>query len=429
MKYILSFFLLFLLSIGTSSAAYIDQFYYDIGGGALSDGVLDDWQTFSIDLDAHAGSSYSCGDFDLDESIKSLVKDLSAVPDQFEAYIRVAAFDLLQSLIAIAIQRAAPGVYEFLNNSFLRHKEFLELKVASCERTESLVANGEIKKMADFSKMIQWQRSAQNGESVQDAAESAKSVDAGIPWVGGTDKGGYLQESLKLTTDSVKQGYETLVNKVAGKNYDPQTSPILKYFPAKEVAVNWSIETFGDKTISLKHGSSSQTGSGLSAQISMNTGKIEQVLNSVITNPSAATVDQLNSLSTPNYRMNLVALRAIAAQPAEQQVIIKKRLASEISTLQNIEKAFVVRDLLVSGINDPHIYFSPLKGDHYDSLLDQIDNEIRTARDRAAIRKEFVGDLLVSIFDQRDRHENQRGKLPSGKKPVEMLPSGAGILK
>lgn len=423
-KRLLTLGLLACFSLPAFGQTYSDKFYYEIGGGQLSDTALSDWNAFTLDLDPYASSRYSCGDFDLDESLKALIRDIADVPDEFEEYLKVAGIDLLYGLVALSIQKAAPGVYEYLTNAYIRHKEFLQLKLANCRRAEALLANGDINKLADLAKLIEWKKAIEQGKSVQDAEAEVDGTE-GIPWVDGEYYGGEGQDPIKLVEHSTVKGYENLYG---GTNAGgPTDSSIAYYFPASADAKDWAVEVFGDKIISFVDDNQSITGSGLQASISASTVEIAEILERVVPNPTAASKEELNQLSTPNYRVTVSALAAIGARKIGQQEVLKSRLASEIATLQSIEKAYIVRDLIVSATDEPHIYFGPLKDDHYAGLVAQIDDGIEVARNKAKVRNEFMGQLLITTFDTRDEMEDQPSNLPGSVEPKETL-RGTGVL-
>ena len=416
-----------LLSTQAQAQSYADGFYYEIGGGQLSDTALTDWNEFTLDLDPYLSSQYSCGDFDLEESIKALIKDIANIPDEFEEYLKVAVIDLLYGLIALSIQKAAPGVYEYLTNSFIRHKEFLNLKLANCQQIEALLADGEITKLADLAKMIKWRKGAEAGIPIHEADEEVNPAE-GIPWVGGEYRGGDGQEAINLVEDMVKAGYENIL----GSNRVPPSaiadySPIAYYFPDDLAAFSWAVEVFGDKIITFVGQNQSITGSGLQTQIARKSFDLIITLEAVMANPAGATQDDLNQLSTPNYRMTVEALQAIAARSPAQRKIVVNRLASEIANLQEIEKTFIIRELLISALDEPHLFYSTIKDDYFLDLIDELDDHIKVARDRAAVRDEFVGNTLIKVFDTRDQREYQPNTTPVKVDPVETL-DGSGVI-
>ncbi len=403
-----------------------ESLYYEIGGGRLSDTALNDWNEFTVDLNAYASGAYSCGDFDIGESIKAKVRELRNVPDEFEEYLKVAALDYIYGLIALSIQKAAPGAYEYLTNSYLRHKEFVQLKVASCQQIERLVQNNGIKEFKDLAKLVQWQKGAEAGESVQEA-EAKADASQGIPWVDGDYYGGEGQEPIKMVEHTVTKGYEFLTGSTAANGDD--TSSIRSAFPKSLDAVTWAVEVFGEKLISFTKPSQSITGSGLYAEISKSTEERLITLEKVLKKPTAATKAELDSLSTPAFRVTPEALSAINSQSPEGQVLIKNRLASEIATYQAIERAYFIRSLVVAALDEPNFYFTSVMPKHFDTFIGRIDDGIMVARNRAKIRQEFVGDLMIDTFKRKEEVENRLESLPDTFQPQEKTPDGAIIEK
>jgi integrating conjugative element protein (TIGR03755 family) len=424
MKKLISFYLTAMCLLSQPAFAVGESLYYEIGGGRLSDTALNDWNEFTIDLDAYASGSYSCGDFDIGESIKAKVRELRNVPDEFEEYLKVAALDYIYGLIALSIQKAAPGAYEYLTNAYLRHKEFVQLKVASCRQIERLVQNNGIKEFKDLAKLIQWQKGAEAGESVQEA-EAKADASQGVPWVDGEYYGGDNQDPIKLVEHSVAKGYEFLTGSTAANGDD--TSSIRSAFPNSSDAVDWAVQVFGEKLITFTKPSQSITGSGLYPEISKSTDERLATLDKVLRKPTAATKAELDSLSTPGFRVTPEALSAINSQSPEGQNLIKNRLASEIATYQAIERAYFIRSLVVAALDEPNFYFTAVMPKHFDVFIGRIDDDIKVARNRAKIRQEFVGDLMIDTFKRKEEVENRLENLPDTFQPQEQTPDGAII--
>ena len=403
-----------------------ESLYYEIGGGRLSDTALNDWNEFTVDLDFYASGSYSCGDFDIGESIKAKVRELQDIPDEFEEYLKVAALDYIYGLIALSIQKAAPGAYEYLTNSYLRHKEFVQLKVASCQQVERLVQNNGIKEFKDLAKLVQWQKGAEAGEAVQEA-EAKADASQGIPWVDGVYHGGVGQDPIKLVEHSVAKGYEFLTGSIVANGDD--TSSIKSAFPNSSDAVAWATQVFGEKLITFTTPSQSITGSGLYPEISKTTDERLVTLDKVLRKPTAATKAELESLSTLAFRVTPEASSAINSQSPDAQMLIKNRLASEIATYQAVERAYFIRSLVVAALDEPNFYFTSVMPRHFDSFIERIDDGIQVARNRAKIRREFVGDLMIDTFKRKEEVENRFENVPDTYQPQEKTPDGAIIEK
>ena len=62
-----------------------------------------------------------------------------------------------------------------------------------------------------------------------------------------------------------------------------------------------------------------------------------------------------------------------------------------------------------------------------DSFIGRIDDDIKVARNRAKIRQEFVGDLMIDTFKRKEEVENRLENLPDTFQPQEKTPDGAII--
>ena len=416
--------LVFTIAVTSPAHATNDQLYYRIGGGQLSDSALAHFNTFEIDLDVYASGQYSCGDFDISESIKELIKEIENIPDEFEEYLKVASLDLLYGLIALSIQKAAPGVYEYLTNAYARHKEFIQLKLATCRNIETLVRNNGIQEFKDLAKIIQYRRGVETGQPIQEA-ERAATPEQGIPWIEGRYHGGAGQPPILLVEHSVRTGYQHINGGLTASG--DASSTLAQVFPTAASAQAWATAVYGEKIISLVDPSRSETGSGLQAQIAETEIVINETLAAVLNNPTGASAAQLDTLSTPSFRITPAALAAINSQNADARAVFKHRLASEIATYQAIEKAYLIRSFLVSALDHPHFYFTEVMPAHIAHYLDRIDDGIRVARDRARLRREFVGGLMLEALRRSEDIEQQSVNLPQGYRPQETLPGGGTV--
>ena len=400
----------------TTQAQYSDQtgFYYEIGGGALTDPALMDWNEFIIDLDAYAGAEYSCGQFDLEESLKRLIRDIKSVPDEFLQYLEVAIIDLLYGLGAIALQKAHPGLYEFLTNSFIRHKEFLQASLANCEKVQELHAEGQLQSLRDYAKLIQWRKGIERGEAVHETEEAVKESNGkeGVPWVNGEYRAGEGQEPISLVEDLVGLGYENVYG--TASQATPAESALYKYFPDVIDAIDWAIDVLGERVITFSGVNQFTTGAGLYSKIAASTEELKLVLDEIYDNPSQASEEQLRTLSTPNFEITASILEKSQKLSDEEKEWFKQRLASEAATAQEMERAYIVRELLMGATDDPNIYYSPLIAQVFQELVPEIDDQIETARGRTQIRTEYIGGLLAKTANQVNIRENITSPTPTG---------------
>ena len=87
MKKISLFTIALVLCLFLSPANSNDRLYYQIGGGRASDDTFKNFNSFKLNLDPYVSGNYSCGNFDIAESVKALISELSDVPDEFAEYL------------------------------------------------------------------------------------------------------------------------------------------------------------------------------------------------------------------------------------------------------------------------------------------------------------------------------------------------------
>ena len=399
-----------------------DSLYYQIGGGKANDDTFRNFNSFTLNLDPYVGGNYTCGNFDITESVNQLVSELSSVPDEFAEYLQVAALDLLLGLAAVSLQKAAPGIYEFLTNSYARHKEYVEVRLASCRELERTIDSGEINGFRDLAKLVSWRRSAETDTSIQEAEEEATG-EAGVPWING-NAGGVGQEPIKIVADSITAGYS---NMFGSGGPDASSGFAGTQFSTADEASAWAVKVLGEKFITFVDDSSTESGGGLLSVVAPEAEEVLTVINDIIDNPVAATPDQLDLLSTPFYRITPTVLETINSNNSTSRNILINRLASEISIYRNIERAFFIRSVLRSSLDHSAISFHNEAPRMVREMIAELDDDIMTIRARNDIRKEFVGNLLqYSIENAQNIESSADLAVPQGR-ARETLPDGSII--
>jgi len=113
------------------------------------------------------------------------------------------------------------------------------------------------------------------------------------------------------------------------------------------------------------------------------------------TKPSPA---ELTKVSAPGTQLTREVLDAVRKLPPGDQAVAVGKLAGEAATAVNVEKALMVRRLLLAGYQEPHVYASPA-GQDIQRLIGVIDREIDQLLYEVRIRKELFAGTAGTLLD------------------------------
>jgi integrating conjugative element protein (TIGR03755 family) len=262
-----------------------------------------------------------------------------------------------------------------------------------------------------LSKSYTWKDQAgktQTGSSNIDVLQALGVVektggDNGVPWAGGTKAGGQGQPPIKLVSDVARAGYNIEQNQtlnILGKDDGDTASLVAKSWKNPQDAVAFAVAVLGDMEIATKSGATPNVtpGHGLLPQIEKDRAAISTKLAALVKGDAPPTPDNLAQASSPHTVLNRDVLEAIRKlSPAEQPIAVGK-LASEAAVAANVERALMLRRLLLAGWGEPHIYAAGV-GEDIHRLVAILDREVDQLLYESRVRKELLTSTAAALLE------------------------------
>ena len=403
-----------------SANANNSQFYYEIGGArSISAPLNKNVLNLKIGGSSDYGLGFSCGKFNPTLAIKNLLNGFKDIPDDLVNGGLSAVNASIGSLPALILQRMNPGLYDLFQNGKLRAEAQLNIANKTCEQMESDIRSGKnpYSGWTDLSKALDWKvqmGGASYASSSVDVTEAKKTVESnngnnGIPWLDGIRAGGASQESIKVTNDIVKAGYNLTLNRNSNASTAPTIPSRLREVWAKpDDASKWVVDVIGDAHIKTSDNHATETipGHGLRPKIQKEIASISTDMTKIIQGTTDASLSHVVSISSEDVLVNYDVIQAIRElEPSEQSIAISK-LSSEVAMSRVLEKALFARRMLLTGLREPNVSKTPpavaIAKDAIQTLDQEIENVLFEKRIRTELSSKTAG-VILAIKEQRDR--------------------------
>lgn len=390
------------------------RWYYHIGGAdavlpALNRGATSVRLGGSIDLGL---GGLNCNGFDFGANISHA---LDGAVDKVEALITEAGQNLISALPGLIIQRASPSLYELYQEVASYAEAAISLATKSCEQMQSDMAAGRNPFDGWLTASMEYNMKNKAGDNASgtrtiDVISAVRDVQAdggkkGVPWVDGQKAGGdgaSHQPPIRVVTDVVTAGYNLTLGKSmdllnTGKAPQDTDTRLGQVFKTPKEAADWAVDVLGD--IEIKSGAPGATpGHGLGPKIEKDRDAMTEALAKLVSGATKPSPAELAKVSAPGTGLTREVLEAIRKLPAADQAVAIGKLAGEAATAANVEKALMVRRLLLSGFQEPHVYASPA-GQDIQRLVGVIDREIDQLLYETRIRRELFAATAGTLLD------------------------------
>lgn len=393
----------------TSGSVLSDYVHYSIGGGAAVSPPPTGKIPNVYSLGVGWKSDLMCGNFDIKLTIKNQLNGITEGFKDLYSNVIESATGAVASLPAMIIQRANPQLYDILSNGLYQGKiDFSRLKT-SCEEMSN--------QLADYAMDSQWAKMAglENYKSITseepDAVKAKKKSEKeggnkGVPWIGGTKKGGKNQEPIDVIKDVVSAGYNMALGRaVTNTNSAAQCDGMLcTEWKSPADAAKYAQEVLGSTTLKTCQEcdddmpSISQAGRGLAPQIEKSTidkaTKLEEALNS-----KSITVNMLNELSTSSISITRGLLETLRQDP--DAPILAARLAQELAISKEMEKALMLRRVILMGMKEPNVAKNDPAQANLETILKRLDLEIEQVRLEMDLQRNISSNTALMILNNR----------------------------
>jgi len=410
---------LLILSSSAYGANYLtggvsDLLYYKIGGGSVMGSNYALSKPHSIGLGVKWNANLMCGNFDIKSTVSNQLNGVTEGFNKMMGEVVANAQGAVASLPALIIQRANPQLYDLLTNGVLQGKlDYGDIKM-SCKQ----MAN----KMADYADSAGFTQAAkaENFTNLLSQSVDAIRIDKlleeegskyGLTWLGGNKKGGDNQEPIKITSDVVLAGYNTLINRNVTDTSsvtDPQSKGgIYQTWQAPSDAQAWIIDVIGEREMASSSNSSGN-----------NSGKAGRGLNPITQDYYESNYEKLVDLINDTTEINDSSLTSLNKGPLNvtrgvietlredsERGILANRLASEMALAQAIDEALMARRILLAGRKEPNIAKNDIAQAKIVSQIAELDMEINQVKLEYDMRKSISGNTLSIIHERKLERE------------------------
>jgi integrating conjugative element protein (TIGR03755 family) len=401
------------------------DFYYKIGGArSISLPPNINVQTRTLSGSLEYGLGYSCGNFDPTLGLANILNSLQGAGNNLVNGAVGAVQAAIGGLPALIMQRIDPGMYDLFQNSVIRAEATLSLANKSCEQYEQEIKRGlnPYAEWTDMSKVVDWKvQMGPNGygSSNVDVAQAKENVERsnggnGLPWIGGNKAGGKNMEAIKATYDVVKAGYNITLNRAANDDSAPNipnnaTPPrLVEVFNDPDDASKWAVDVIGDAHIYTHDNRPVETvpGHGLLPKIGNEMKGTLQKLTNLVTGNTQTTTENLGEASSNAVLINQDVIKAIQSlKPGEQSIAISK-LASEVAMASVVEKALLIRRMLITASREPNVAHSPAPP-QIEQSISRLDREINDIMYERRIHNELASQTPAAILALQAEHDSR----------------------
>lgn len=412
-----------LVSLGLSlnsatGSANNTRFYYQIGGAtSIMAPANVNATTAPLTGSFQLGLGYSCGKFDPVVGLKSAINQAADIG----TLITHALQGMIAALPMLILQRVNPGLYDLVQNMIIKGEAMVALANTSCEQMEREIKKGNnpYEVWTDLSKMYDWKLQMGQGNEAVTVAKSnveANNGSSGVPWVGGNNAGGFNQTPLRLTSDIVKAGYNLNLNRSVTDtaSYTPpngQNPRLGQIWASPADAAAWATAVLGDVHIATydTHPQNSRPGMGLLPSIQLDQTGLELRLKKLVNKTVTPDLTNLKDVSSNELLITQDVIQSIQELSPTEQAIAMSKLASEVAMSNSIEKAMLVRRMLLTGKREPNV-IKTAAINHIDANIAELDKEIDNVLFEKRVHHDLASNTAGLLLDLAAQHQN-RGKV------------------
>ena len=373
--------------------------YYSLGGpkATSSPASIDsslDWLRTKSNLTSSVCGSFNPS-FDIQDMLSNQLNDtltsLAAFPQT-----------VTSALPGYILCRAKPGMCQLLQHYVVRAEKKWDISVKSCEETMEALADGNdpFQDLMKISRVQAWQEHATLGSSATVAKRRADNADGCIDWVEGKKSGCKGKNPIWLLTDTTKTGWCLLLKRnpgCKGISSSSKSEPYLqKLWPTPESASDWVSDVLGDYRVQAGENSSTVSGTGLLPKVDLETDQVHARLTEIVYSGTSPTESDMEQLRSNRIALSPSLIDALRDLPDRDFLIM--RLASEIALARIIERAFLARRLLLSGLMEPNIQNSGTASETIHKQIEILEREIERVTFEMQISKRLVSDTVLSVL-------------------------------
>lgn len=392
------------------ASAVDDEFYYLLGGGEpVTRSASNRPQTFELGGSVAWNTDLMCGNFDMSLSVEEQLQGIKGSFSDLMDNVISAATGAVASLPALVIQKVNPALYDLLQNGVLQASEEFHLAQTSCEEIvgimdEAISHNG----WESVAKGGYWGAESSAGSEILQTRTSADTagIDAGVIWVEGAQRGGRGQAPIELVGDTVRAGYNQLLQRNPANNTSMAAScadaPICEYWPNPTAMSDWVIDVIGEKKIRTCEACdkiSARPGMGLNHQLGIEQALIAADLEALVLSNDAPTAAELEAVSGgPGMLLSRRVIEAIREENEHEQMVLINRLSAEMALSRTMERAMIARRALISGMKEPNVANLQIAQEDLAPFVADLEQEIENMLFEIEVRDRVATNTAVQLL-------------------------------
>jgi integrating conjugative element protein (TIGR03755 family) len=384
--------------------------YYLVGGGDPSPlSANPNSINLKFGLSGNAFLSYSCGKFSVGDAFSYYMSEFRNLGSTITAAIGAA----VAALPMYVFQRAQPGLYEIFQSYWAKAQVAISAALKTCEEMEAQIKAGQ-NPYDDYIQLAKgegWKFQANSGNNVIRSKEevAANGGRSGVQAWQGLQKGGRGQEPLRLVHDTAVVGYNATMNKLPATDKDivyPPTNRLANLWSSPRAAADWGVSVLGDQEITTCEdpdcgradggtGKSLATGLGLQPKYEASVVEVTTAMNALVTTGDTSYANLL-AASAPGVGIGKDLIDALRRLPPETRETMTARVAREVALAKTIERAFMLRNLLLTGMTAAN-YEKPV--DDARKRVEQLNRYIDDLMFEQRVRKEIVSTTAQLLLE------------------------------
>ena len=388
--------------------------YYEIGGAqAVSPPPNSRYSRVTLDASAELRLGYSCGHFDPVLSVTNILDDIAQGAEDMVDAMVLAAQAAIANLPAYILQRANPGLYDLFQNALLKAEETVNLATKTCQQMEAEVAQGKdpYREWVQLAMGNDWRMILGSEPDVVKAKAQVEDDggDNGVPWLGGR-QGGLGQSPINVIGDTVLAGYNLLLNRPLTATDPPvlagaELPQLAILWAAPDEAQDWAVSVLGERHVTTCDAcpKDTQPGVGLLLKIEEERAAVTDNLLALVRAEQPLTLAQLETVAAPGVAISAPVIQALRRLPPLDRSVLLGRLISEITTARVVEKALMLRRLLLSGQRVPEIQAAGVALKELQRAVGEIEREIDNLMFERQVRQGLVSQTAAILL----RRDNQ----------------------
>lgn len=401
--------------------------YYHLGGSdAASRAPNPAGLRLHLGLGGGGRFNYSCGKFDVQTSMQQTIDGLKNLDDVVMNAIKAA----IAALPMYILQRAQPGLYELVQTYLQKARDLVNMSFESCEQMETQIRDGKnpYDKYVTMAMGEEWKEKANSGGDVVGAKQTVQtdSGEHGMTWIFGTKQGGSGQDPIRIVKDLVKGAYNLTMLKptTASATTTYSGTRLAKAFPTPQAATEFAVDAVGDLEIATcdKNGcpaKGTETGIGLSKKFEDEIPVAQTQLGTVLGASVPSAID-LEAASAPGVLVTRDLIDAIRSLPKPEQAIAYSRLSQEIALARTVDRALLVRQMLMTGKTIPAATSDSVT-EPVNGKLEEMNKAIDGLMYEARVRKELISSSAGTLLQTYQAARSSSAALPATK-PVDTRP-------